>query len=274
MIGDRGLEVVAENCKKLRRLRVEHGEDEVGLEDEQGSVSHKGLSVIAQGCPSLEYIAMYASDMTNSALESVGKFCKNLRDFRLVLLDKEEQVIDLPLDNGVMALLLGCQKLRRFGFYLRPGGLTDIGLGYIGKFSSNVRWMILGYVGETDIGLLEFSKGCPNLEKLELRGCCFSEYALSVAVLSLRSLKYIWVQGYNSTPTGVDLLAMERPFWNIEFTPSFHVTVDAFNLEAKIAEKPAQILAYYLLAGRRTDHPDSVIPLTLSSWNRQTVYGY
>lgn len=274
VIGDRGLEVVAENCKKLRRLRVERGEDEVGLEDEQGSVSHKGLSVIAQGCPSLEYIAMYASDMTNSALESVGKFCKNLRDFRLVLLDKEEQVTDLPLDNGVMALLLGCQKLRRFGFYLRPGGLTDIGLGYIGKFSSNVRWMLLGYVGETDNGLLEFSKGCPNLEKLELRGCCFSEYALSVAVLSLRSLKYIWVQGYNSTPTGVDLLAMERPFWNIEFTPAFHVTVDGFNLETEIAEKPAQILAYYSLAGRRTDHPDSVIPLTLSSWNRQNVYGY
>lgn len=275
VIGDKGLEVVADNCKKLRRLRVERGEDEVGLEDEQGVVTHKGLSVIAQGCPNLEYIAMYASDMTNSALESVGKFCKNLRDFRLVLLDKEEQLTDLPLDNGVMALLLGCQKLRRFGFYLRPGGLTDIGLGYIGKFSSNVRWMLLGYVGETDFGLLEFSKGCPNLEKLELRGCCFSEYALSVAVLSLRSLKYIWVQGYNATPTGVNLLAMERPFWNIEFTPARQDAVDGFSedLEAESAGKPAQILAYYSLAGRRTDHPDSVIPLTLSSWNRR-VYGY
>lgn len=275
VIGDKGLQVVADNCKKLRRLRVERGEDEVGLEDEQGFVSHKGLSVIAQGCPNLEYIAMYATDMTNSALESVGKFCKNLRDFRLVLLDKEEQVTDLPLDNGVMALLLGCQKLRRFGFYLRPGALTDIGLGYIGKFSSNVRWMILGYVGETDFGLLEFSKGCPNLEKLELRGCCFSEYALSVAVLSLRSLKYIWVQGYNATPTGVNLLAMERPFWNIEFTPARQVAVDGFSEDLEeVAGKPAQILAYYSLAGRRTDHPDSVIPLTLSSWNRQHIYGY
>lgn len=273
-IGDRGLEVAAENCKKLRRLRVERGEDEAGLEGEQNFVSHKGLSVISQGCPNLEYIAVYVSDMTNSALESVGKFCKNLRDFRLVLLDKKEQVTDLPLDNGVMALLLGCQKLRRFGFYLRPGGLTDIGLGYIGKFSTNVRWMLLGYVGETDFGLLEFSKGCPNLEKLELRGCCFSEYALSVAVLSLRSLKYIWVQGYNATPSGFDLLAMERPFWNIEFTPAFQVTVDGFNLEEEITEKPAQILAYYSLAGRRTDHPDSVIPLSLSSWNRQLQHVY
>jgi len=99
---------------------------------------------------------------------------------------------------------------------------------------------------------------------------------LSLAVLSLRSLKYIWVQGYNATPTGLNLLAMERPFWNIEFTPALQVATDRFpeDLEANVAEKPAQILAYYSLAGRRTDHPNSVIPLTLSSWNRQHVYGY
>lgn len=169
--------------------------------------------------------------MANSTLESVGKFCKNMKDFKLILLDKKEQVIDLPLDNDVMALSLGCQNLRKFGFYLRLGGLMGTGLGYIGKYSSNVRWMIMGYVGEIEFRLLEFSEGCQNLERIELRGCCFSEYALSVAVLSLRSLKYIWVQGYNETLTRFHLLDMSYPFWNIEFTLTSQVTVDGFDLE-------------------------------------------
>ena len=33
------------------------------------------------------------------------------------------------------ALLRGCDKLRRFALYLRRGGLTDVGLGYIGQYS-------------------------------------------------------------------------------------------------------------------------------------------
>jgi coronatine-insensitive protein 1 len=43
VIGDRGLGVVAQTCKKLQRLRVERGDDDNGaLEDEQGIVSQAG----------------------------------------------------------------------------------------------------------------------------------------------------------------------------------------------------------------------------------------
>ena len=264
MIGDRGLEVVSQTCRKLRRLRIERGEDDQGLEDEQGTVSHRGLSAIAQGCPELEYLAVYVSDIMNSALESIGTYSKNLCDFRLVLLDREERITELPLDNGVRALLRGCTKLRRFALYLRPGGLTDVGLGYIGEYSNNVRWMLLGHVGESDFGLLQFSRGCPKLQKLELRGCCFSERALALAALQLASLRYLWVQGYNASVDGNDLLAMVRPFWNIEFIPPRRENIcdknDCEQVEAGI-EHPAQILAYYSLAGRRTDCPNNVIPL-------------
>jgi coronatine-insensitive protein 1 len=45
----------------------------------------------------------------------------------------------------------------------------------------NVRWMLLGNVGETDAELLKFSKGCRCLKILERRGCFFSEYALATA---------------------------------------------------------------------------------------------
>ncbi|XP_052193627.1 coronatine-insensitive protein 1-like [Diospyros lotus] len=259
VIGDRGLEVLARCCKRMRRLRIERGADEP-MEDEGGLVSHRGLIALAQGCLELEYFAVYVSDITNQSLECFGTHLKNLCDFRLVLLDNEQRVADLPLDNGVRALLQGCHRLRRFALYLRPGGLTDVGLSYIGRYSPNVRWMLLGCVGESDVGLLEFSKGCPSLQKLEMRACCFSEHALAIAVLQLPSLRYLWVQGYRPSPTGHDLLAMTRPFWNIELIPARQVVV-AGHLGGPTVEHPAHILAYYSLVGQRTDFPDTVIPL-------------
>ena len=217
---------------------------------------------MAKGCLELEYMAVYVSDITNEALEVIGTYLKNLSDFRLVLLDREERITDLPLDNGVRALLRGCHNLRRFALYVRPGGLTDVGLSYVGQYSPNVRWMLLGYVGESDHGLLEFSKGCPSLQKLEVRGCCFSERALALATLQLKSLRYLWVQGYRASSAGRDLLAMARPFWNIELIPARRVIAnDGNNAETVVSEHPAHILAYYSLAGQRTDFPDTVKPL-------------
>ncbi|TVU36461.1 hypothetical protein EJB05_18396 [Eragrostis curvula] len=250
VIGDRGLEVVGDTCKKLRRLRIERGDDDPGQE-EQGGVSQLGLTAVAVGCRELEYIAAYVSDITNGALESIGTFCKNLYDFRVVLLDREREITDLPLDNGVRALLRNCTKLRRFALYLRPGGLSDVGLGYIGQYSGNIQYMLLGNVGESDHGLIHFAMGCTNLRKLELRSCCFSERALALAVLQMPSLRYIWVQGYRASQTGRDLLLMARLFWNIEFVPHGVPSVDS----------QAQVLAYYSLAGRRSDCPQWLVPL-------------
>ncbi|KAH6757250.1 RNI-like superfamily protein [Perilla frutescens var. hirtella] len=262
VIGDRGLEVLAQYCKSMKRLRIERGADEQDMEDVEGMVSQRGLIALAQGCLELEYLAVYVSDITNAALECMGTHSKNLCDFRLVLLDREERITDLPLDNGVRSLLIGCEKLIRFALYLRKGGLTDVGLGYIGKHSLKVRWMLLGYVGETDGGLLEFSKGCPSLQKLEMRGCCFSERALATAALQLTALRYLWVQGYSASGNGRDLLAMVRPNWNIELIPATRQIVhDAERQRLVIVEDPAHILAYYSLAGQRTDFPSTVIPL-------------
>ncbi|KAK4436544.1 Coronatine-insensitive protein 1 [Sesamum alatum] len=262
VIGDRGLEVLAQHCKRMKRLRIERGADEQEMEDVEGVVSQRGLIALAQGCRELEYLAVYVSDITNASLECLGTYSKNLCDFRLVLLDREERITDLPLDNGVRSLLTGCQKLRRFALYLRPGGLTDVGLGYIGQYSPKVRWMLLGFVGESDEGLMEFSKGCPSLQKLEMRGCCFSERALATAALQLASLRYLWVQGYRASGDGRDLLTMVRPNWNIELIPAKQQLVeDADRQGMVIFEDPAHILAYYSLAGERTDFPDSVKPL-------------
>ena len=58
---------------------------------------------------------------------------------------------------------------------------------------------------------------------------------------------------------------MERPFWNIEFTPAVKEVEEEFpgDLLAQVHEKPTQILAYYSLAGRRIDHPNSTMALIL-----------
>ncbi|GAA0166459.1 ubiquitin-protein ligase [Lithospermum erythrorhizon] len=257
VVGDRGLEVLARFCKKMKRLRIERGADEQEMEDVEGIVSQRGLTALAQGCTQLEYIAVYVSDITNASLECIGNHMKNLCDFRLVLLDREERITDLPLDNGVRSLLRGCSRLRRFALYLRPGGLSDVGLSYVGKYSANIRWMLLGYVGESDKGILEFSKGCPSLQKLEIRGCFFSDRALAQSALRLSSLRYLWVQGYRASPynSTQEILAMARPFWNIELIPARRLIADEPN------EHPAHILAYYSLAGPRTDFPSSVISL-------------
>ncbi|KAK4746923.1 hypothetical protein SAY87_025960 [Trapa incisa] len=267
-IGNRGLEVLAQSCPRLRRLRIERGADD-GLEFEEGVVTQTGLMALAQGCLELEYLAIYVCDITNQALEYIGTYSKNLCDFRLVLLDRKETITDLPLDDGVRVLLRGCNKLRRFALYLRHGGLTDQGLSYIGRYSPKIRWILLGHVGETDKGLLEFSRGCPSLQKLEMRGCCFSEKALAQAVKQLVSLRYLWVQGYTASKTGRDLLEMARPYWNIELIRTRRLEADGDIGADHLQGEPSLVLAYSSLAGPRSDFPRSVVPMGLGrllSW--------
>jgi coronatine-insensitive protein 1 len=262
VIGDRGLGVVGDTCKKLQRLRVERGDDDPGMQEEEGGVSQVGLTAVAVGCRELENIAAYVSDITNGALESIGTFCKNLHDFRLVLLDRQERITDLPLDNGARALLRGCTKLRRFALYLRPGGLSDEGLSYVGQHSGTIQYMLLGNVGQTDDGLIRFAAGCRNLLKLELRSCCFSERALALAIRQMPSLRYVWVQGYRASQTGRDLMLMARPFWNIEFTPPSTESAGRLMEDGEpCVDRQAQVLAYYSLSGKRSDYPQSVVPL-------------
>ncbi|KAL4188422.1 hypothetical protein AMTRI_Chr08g160030 [Amborella trichopoda] len=204
-------------CPNLEVLEVRNVISDRRLEvvAQHWNGSQRGVSALAEGCPELEYLAVYVSDIANAALN------------RLPLFGQKERITDLPLDNGVRALLRGCQKLRSFAFYA---------------------------------GILEFSRGCPVLQKLELRRCCFSESALAEAIINLASLRYLWVQGYRASPTGRALLRMTLPFWNIEIIPP--TIENGMPDEVGDFEMQAQILAYYSLAGRRDDHHGKVIPLS------------
>lgn len=249
-IGDKGLEVIANNCKNLRRLRVERGDKEV----QGGFVTQKGLISVALSCHQLEYIAVYVSDINNEALVTIAENCPKLEDFRLVLLDDESEVTEYPLDVGVMALVQRCSGIRRLALYLRRGFLTDRCMGQLGKYGKNLKWALFGLLGETDMGLNLFAENCPSLEKLEMRDCVFTESGIASSVLKMNSLKYIWVQGYNSTGTGQDLLPMNCASWKVEMITAAE--------EPESSEGPLQFLAYRsLAAGRRGDLPSNVICL-------------
>nr|GEY35574.1 hypothetical protein [Tanacetum cinerariifolium] len=111
-------------------------------------VTHMGLIALAQGCYNLEYLHVRLSDISNEAMD----------------------------------------KLRRLRISLCNGGLTDVGLGYIGKYGHNLRYLFLGCTGESDAGLLELSKGCQKLRKLILEDCAFSEQAVATFVFNIYSL--------------------------------------------------------------------------------------
>jgi hypothetical protein len=153
-----------------------------------------------------------------------------------------EVVEDLPLDDGVRALLQGCPLLTRFSVYLRAGGLSDKGVGYIGEFGAKLKWVLLGCSGESDEGLRLMAGGCRELERLELRGCPFGEAQLASSILnSWTRLKFLWVQGIGATADLGAALVSNKPGFLVEFMC-----------------QTAQILGYYTVTQPRTDYPESV----------------
>nr|GEX30286.1 hypothetical protein [Tanacetum cinerariifolium] len=173
--GDMGLRVIGQVCKKLRKL--------IHL----GRVTHMGLIALVQGCTNLEFLDVSLSNISNEAIEYVGTHLKNLGDFSMALSKKAgNSITDLPLDNGIRAMLKGCIKLKRLTLSLCDEELTDVGLGYIE----------------------ELSKGCQKLRKLYLWDCPFSKQAVATFVFNIHSLRYVWVENGHHTD-----LALTRPMF-------------------------------------------------------------
>jgi coronatine-insensitive protein 1 len=243
-VGDEGLEVLGKTCTRLRRLRVEH--------DDAGSVTQRGVVALAQGCGQLQQLVLYVSDITNAALAMVGHGCEHLTDFRIVLEPTAKRIVDLPLDDGIKLLLKGCRSLSKMAVYLRHGGLTDRGMGYIGEYGQNLKWLLLGCTGETDVGLVNLAYKAQRLQRLEMRDCPFGEAGLAAAVVAMSSLKFLWMQGYRAVEAGEQLLALSRPYLNLE-------------ISLASAAQPGQLIVYYGTAGPRSDYPADVSVLVPNS---------
>ncbi|GJW09065.1 leucine-rich repeat, cysteine-containing subtype protein [Tanacetum coccineum] len=188
---DRGMQIIGLFCKKLRKFT------------HAGRVTHMGLIALAHGCHDLEYIKVRElRDISNEAMECLGTHLRNLRNFSVKNCGKT----DVPLDNGIRAMLTGCNKLERLDIILRLEGLTNVGLGYIGKYGHNLKYLSLECIGESDAGLVELSKGCPKLRKLRLKNCPFSEQAVATFVFNMHSLRYVCVESSYRT-----VLTLTRP---------------------------------------------------------------
>ena len=227
------METLSRTCKNLSKLRIEH--------DEAGAITQRGVVAVAQGCGRLVKLAVYVSNVCNAALAMVGQGCPRLTDFRVILESSPRHHPDFPLDDGLKLLLKGCVNLTRLAVYLRHGGLTDKGMEYIGSYGHKLKWVLLGCSGESDLGLANLAYRSQRIERLEMRDCPFGEAGLAAAVEVMSSLKYLWVQGYRATESGGNLVALVRPFMNVEVCP--------------LPGEPGQLLAYNSLAGPRRDGP-------------------
>lgn len=249
-IQDKGLQVLAESCKKLKRLRIVLGPRLTRNEN----LTQNGLISLAQGCQELKHIEVFISTISNEALEIIGDNLKNLTDFRIVLTTDNREDRALTLDDGVRAVLRGCTKMRKLVLYLREGDISDLGMEYIGECSQNVSSMLLGDLGGSDKGLVALSRGCPKLQKLELRGCNFSEWAISTAVNNLATLRFLWAVAYKETRQE-DLSIMTRPYWHIELNSSGNIQVP--NKRDELVDP--ELLAYYSLVEERPYYPNNVL---------------
>ncbi|GKC19018.1 ACT domain-containing protein, partial [Tanacetum coccineum] len=86
------------------------------------------------------------------------------------------------------------------------GGLTNVGLRYVGEYGHNLRHLSLNYTGKSNAGLLELLKGCPKLRKLKLKGSPFSKQAIGTVFNLNHSLRHVWIDRYPA-----DVLVLTRP---------------------------------------------------------------
>ncbi|GJX83663.1 hypothetical protein Tco_0333144 [Tanacetum coccineum] len=152
------------------------------------SVLDSGIRVMLIGCSKLERLRIndvQSGSLTGVSLGYMGKYGHNLRYLSL----------DAGLvDSGIRAMLIGCSKLESLRLRGCCRDLTNVGLGYIGKYGHNLRHLSLGgNIRNFEKGLVKLSKGCPRLRKLEIHERFFSKHELSTLMVKFQSLRYMWV---------------------------------------------------------------------------------
>lgn len=237
------MEILGKHCKELRKLRVE--------DDETGGITQRGLIAVAQGCEKLVQLINFVRNISNAALAMVGQSCPLLTDIRIVL-GSGPALPEFPLDDGLKLMLKGCVHLTRLAFYLRRGCLTDKGLEYIGTYGHNLKWLLIGCTGTSDVGLANLALHSQRIQRLEIRDCPFGEAGLAAAVAAMSSLKYLWVQGSLTMEAGRNLVALARPCLCVELCPP------------PFGQPGLQLQAYYSLAKPRTDGPPELRIFTSS----------
>ncbi|PWA52884.1 hypothetical protein CTI12_AA449250 [Artemisia annua] len=158
------------------------------------TIVDSGIRAMLIGCNKLERLRInypHSGKLTDASLGYIGMHGHNLRYLSLSYINSSDAGL---VDSGIRAMMIGCSKLERLRLNDFCGDLTNVGLGYIGKYGHNLRHLSLGgYISDFKEGLVELSKGCPRLRKLEIHKLSFSKQALSTLMFNLQSLRYMWV---------------------------------------------------------------------------------
>ncbi|KAF8406072.1 hypothetical protein HHK36_008152 [Tetracentron sinense] len=204
---DEGLQAVAAACKDLRELRVFPMD---AREDGDAPVSHVGLLAISEGCRQLRSILYFCQQMTNAAVVAMSKNCPELMVFRLCIMGRHrpDHLTGEPMDEGFGAIVMNCNKLTRLAV---SGLLTDKAFSYIGKYGKLVRTLSVAFAGDSDMGLCFVLKGCPKLQKLEIRDSPFGDSALLSGLHHYYNMRFLWMSSCKLSRSGCMEIAQRMP---------------------------------------------------------------
>lgn len=254
-VGDVGLFHIGRHCRHLKKLRVERLDIDM---DDENEVTGQGLEAIAVGCPDLEFLVVYAAELSNDSLIALSQHCPKLNDLRLIIVQKNNERELAPVDEGILHVMQRCRSLTKLALAVRKGCLTNTGLKYIGEYGgSRLKWILLVCSGDDDVGLEHLLLKCHNLRRLELRNCPFSASAFQHAFPEVASgsqrprLKYLWVEGEPAIAAGHVLRGLRRERLHIEVSDA----VEDENIQE-------ELFAYYSFRNLRTDCPASLQQLT------------
>ncbi|KAK4782415.1 hypothetical protein SAY86_016517 [Trapa natans] len=265
-IGDKGLEVVASNCKDLQELRV-FPSDPFGAGNTV--VTEEGLVAISFGCKKLNSLLYFCHQMTNAALITVANNCPNFVRFRLCILDptKADPLTQQPLDEGFGAIVQSCKGLKRLSL---SGLLTDMVFLYIGMYAEQLEMLSVAFAGKSDKGMIYVLNGCKKLRKLEVRDSPFGDAALLADPGKYETMRSLWMSSCEVTLGACKALARKMPMLNVEIIDDSELTVDealcggapvAVTADGDDKQKVEKMYLYRTLAGPRNDAPEFVCTL-------------
>ncbi|CAF2252305.1 unnamed protein product [Brassica rapa] len=136
-IGDEGLDVLYQYCKKLKVLEIRQPSNRD--DHDRYSVTDRGMIHVATNCIDLESIIVCMMQLGNRSLLAIAENLKDLRKFDVQMMIWTTSLdVEMSLDVGVRALLSRCEKLVKICLYLITESVSDVGMSYIGEFGSKL----------------------------------------------------------------------------------------------------------------------------------------
>ena len=262
LIGDEGLLIVASTCKDLRDLRMEPTYSNPPV---NRYVTEEGVVTISKVCSLLKSLQVFCHCITNASLITVSKNCPCITCFRLCIPEpKDPDHVTLQLlDEGFGEIVQSCEGLQRLSL---SGLLTGRVFLYIGMYAENLEMLSTTSAGDSDGAMLCVLNECSNLQKSEIRACCFGDNALLANVEQYETLRFLWMQSCEVTLGGCKFLANKMPLLNVKIINGRDQNQSGDYPDDSL--KAGSLYVYRTTDGPRTNAP--IFVWTLEIWPRHS----